>query len=230
MKEVKERVSDLEAILGSFIVQTEKVIIELKTDMIEFKDEMREFKDEMKDFKDEMKEFKVEMQEFKVEMKEFKDDSIKTRKKMSMDIGHLSNRLGTLAEDIAAPGLAGIMKDHFRADANKSAAELIIRNTTDKNDIKEFDAIAVTDTHFFICEIKSHARQDHIENFISLTKTDKIYEFFPEYKDLKLVPVFASLSLPDHMVTNLTKNKILAMAMGEMHMDLLNPEVVEGYM
>ena len=47
--ELKDKVSTLEAVLGSFIrfmQQTEKAIRELKHEMSELKDEMKEFKDE----------------------------------------------------------------------------------------------------------------------------------------------------------------------------------------
>ena len=208
MKDVKERVSDLEAILGSFMVQTEKAIIELKNEMKDFKDEMNGFKDEMKSFKDE---------------------SLEHRKFITREWGNLANRLGTLAEDIAAPGLAGIMKQFFDVQPDKRLAEMIIRNVKDKEQMREFDAIGINDTYFFLCEIKSNPKQHHVEDFIHLVQSGEIYDYFPEYKALKLVPVFSALTFPENIVKYLSKNNVLAMGMGNTHMELVNPEIVTVY-
>jgi chromosome segregation ATPase len=243
MAELKERVSTLEHALGSFMIQTEKAITSLsreiqslslemkdfKDEMKEFKDEMKDFKNEMKEFKDEMKDFKDEMKEFKIEMKDFKDEMRKERLDMNKKWGELSNKLGSIAEDIAAPGLLGVVRRYFLKDPDKRMDTIYIRNIKDKDETREFDAVAITPEYFFLCEIKSTPRNDSVKDFISLIKNEKIYEYFPEYQHLTLVPIFSSFELPSNVVKNLTKNKILAMAMGEEHMEILNQEVLKAW-
>ncbi|MBI3593100.1 MAG: hypothetical protein HY099_06445, partial [Nitrospirae bacterium] len=53
---------------------------------------------------------------------------------------------------------------------------------------------------------------------------NEFYDYFPEYKGKKLIPIFASLYLQDDVVKYLTKNGIYAMAIKEDTMDLLNYE------
>lgn len=233
MADVKERVNTLEHALGSFIIQTEKAITSLSNDvkslnkeMKEFKDEMRVFKDEMRGFKDDMKDFKDEMRGFKDDMKDFKDEMREEHRRMNKKWGEISNKLGSIAEDIAAPGLHGIIQRHFNTEPDRRMDTLYIRNAKDKDKIREFDVIAVTEQFFFVCEIKSTPRNDYVKEFIDLVKSDKIFEYFPEYKDRILIPVFSSFELPKNIVKHLSKNKILAMAMGDDHMEIINKDLL----
>lgn len=211
MREIKDRVSDLEAILGSFMAQTERAIIELKNDMKDFKDEMKDFKEEMKDFKE--------------EMKDFKEEARRERKEMNIRWGEISDKIGSIAEDIAAPGVRGFIKKHFGELPDRMLDTGYSRNVKDKSKIKEFDVVALIDGYFIVCEIKSTPRDKYVEQFIELVSTD-IFDYWPEYSDKKLVPIFASLAMDDHFVKKLTKNNVLAMVMGDEHMQIANTEVL----
>jgi uncharacterized coiled-coil protein SlyX len=208
MAEIKDRVNTLEHALGSFIIQTEKAITSLSNEMKQLNKEMKDFKDEMKDFKDEMK---------------------YENRRMNRRWGEISNKLGSIAEDIAAPGLYGIIKRYFLKELDKRMDTLYIRNAKDKKLVREFDVIAVTEELFFVCEIKSTPRSDYIKDFVDLVSSDKIYEYFPEHKDKTLVPVFSSFDLPEDVVRYLSKHKILAMAMGEDHMDIVNKDILSHW-
>lgn len=153
----------------------------------------------------------------------------KAMKKMTQEWGNLANRLGSLAEDIAAPGLAGVIKKYFKVEPDRRMDTLYIRNIKDCEKVREFDVVAVTDKYFFLCEIKSNPRDQYVDEFIDLVKSEEIYNYFPEYRDKILVPVFSSLALPSHVVNKLSKNKILAMALGDEHMQIVNPEIAGHY-
>ncbi|NPA91629.1 MAG: hypothetical protein GXO55_09315, partial [Chloroflexi bacterium] len=83
---------------------------EFKEEMCAFKDEMRAFKDEMLVFKDEMRAFKEEMRAFKEEMLAFKDEMRRTVKQMNRQWSDLVRKMGTMAEDIIAPGIPTILR------------------------------------------------------------------------------------------------------------------------
>ena len=294
MEELKEKVSTLEAVLGAFIVQSEKGSRELREEMKGFKDEMQKsrersekemsafkeemqksrersekemsaFKEEMQEFKNamqksgersekemqefkdamqksgersekEMKEFKEEMQEFKdelkgyvVELQESRERSEKETKEFKREMnkkwGELANKMGTIVEDIAAPGLKGVLRRDFNI---KKLDYFAIRLEIDKNstDFKEFDVIAYTEDIFAICDIKTTVRQIYVDDFIQLVTKD-IFDYFPEHKHKKLIPVFSSFHLHPNTVKKLTKHRIYAMVMGDDNMELLNKEAVE---
>lgn len=242
MAEVKERVVNLEKTLEVFVKTTQEAISSLSMEMKEFKAEMRESHKrselEMKEFKAEMQKSnerrEQEMQEYnkrrEQEMQQFKEEMRQDKKELNKKWGELSNKLGSLAEDIAAPGLQGIIQRHFNKEPDRRMDTMWIRNVKDKNDIREFDVIAITDEYFFVAEIKYTPRNEYVKDFVKLVTTDKVYEYWPEYQDKILVPVFSSLSLPKNVVKYLTKNNVLAMAMGEDHMEIVNQEVLKKWL
>ncbi len=168
------------------------------------------------------------MKEFSDEMREFKDEMKEDRKRMSMEWGHLANRLGTIAEDIAAPGIRGMLEKYFHLEADRFMVRVKARSRKTTALRKEFDVVAVTEDLFVLGEIKTTLRQQYIEDFIQLI-AGEIYDYFPEYREKKLVPVFASLSIDESLVGFFTKHNIVALAMGVDHMEVMNESVLKKY-
>ncbi|WP_462268999.1 hypothetical protein [Desulfobacter sp.] len=211
---LKEKVSALEQMMMELAYESMKTDIALR----DLSSEMKDFKDEMKDFKNEMKDFKDEMKDFKDEMKGFKNE-------MNKQWGDLANKMGTIVEDIVAPGLKGIGRRYFGLEEfDHFAIRVRIRNK-DRSMIREFDVIAETNEYFFIVETKSTPRSDYITEFINLLPELPLW--FPVLKEKKLIPIFASLHLPGELITYLTKNNIIAMANRDDGMDIYNTEVLE---
>ncbi|MCU0242322.1 MAG: hypothetical protein MUF51_07850, partial [Vicinamibacteria bacterium] len=140
--------TDLEIALAELAhaqAKTERTLDRLSTEMREFKDEMREFKDEMREFKDEMREFKDEMREFKDEMSVFKDEMRASSKASDKRWGELSNKMGTLVEDIIAPGIPEVFRNLYQSDQE---AEIIVRTRRRHRESgarREFDTAAWID-------------------------------------------------------------------------------------
>ncbi len=197
-----------------------------KDEMLEFKNEMRDFKDEMKDFKDEMLEFKNEMKDFKDEMKDFKDEMREFKNEVRREIkesnkqwGNLSNKLGTIVEDIIAPAIVPTLRKYFQCDPE----EVAIRIKKRKGNLKdEFDAIAVCENSVFLFEVKATPKAEYVMEFKD-RKTERFRALFPEYRNKELILVFASLRLEDDILNLLTKYGIYGMAYREWeYMDILN--------
>ena len=68
---------------------------------------------ELREFKEEMREFKDEMRAFKGEMTTFKDGMQEDRNKFFRQLGDIANRMGTIVEDIVAPNIPAIARNHF---------------------------------------------------------------------------------------------------------------------
>jgi len=252
--EIKEKVSFLEESLNRFIINSDKALYRLaqsvqslsdevrdfKDEMKDFKDEMKVFKDEMKDFKDEMKDFKDEMKVFKDEMKDFKDESQRFQKKLEANIksnermikdmnlqwGNLANRLGTFAEDIAAPNVPRIARELFgEQEELLRAVRYRVRKPGDRKQVYEFDGVVETERKVFLLECKSNVRMDSIKSLPKLI--DNFQACFPQYTDKELVTIFASMYIPDDVLKKLTKMGVYAMAMGDRNMELLNFEEIQ---
>lgn len=196
---------------------------EFKNEMSEFKNEMSEFKNEMLEFKNEMSDFKNEMADFKNEMSDFKEEMRKDRKEQNKQWGELNNRLGTFAEDVAAPNIPRIAIERFGAAHIEDHGVRRRRiNPNDKSEYFEFDAITVTDTYVFLLETKFTPRDEYIKAVPTLITNFK--RCFTEYVDKPLITIFASWAISENHVRMLTKMGVYALAMGETTMELLNFE------
>lgn len=236
---LKEKVSGLEQMMMELAYESMKTDMALrdlssemkdfKKEMKDFKDEMKDFKDEMKGFKDDMKGFKQEMTDFKDEMKDFKDeirnDTKQFKKELNKKWGDLANKMGTIVEDIVAPGLKGVGARYFGIEEFDFFAPRLRLKSRDRSMTREFDVIAETENYFFVVETKSSPTTEYISDFIKLIP--RLDSWFPVIREKKLIPVFASLFIPDELVRYLTKNNILAMASREDGMELFNSEILE---
>ena len=216
---VEEKFEYLESVLGQFIVRTSTSFGRLERNI-------SALVSEMSDFKQEMSEFKQEMSEFKQEMREFKDESRADRKNMNKKWGELANKMGTIVEDIVAPSLGGIVREYFKVEEfDFFAVRLKKRNNIDRSIRREFDVVAESEYYFFVVETKATPRTEYIQKFIEFIP--ELESWFPDAKNKKIVPIFASLYLPEDSIRYLTNNNVFAMAMKEDNMDILNPQILQ---
>lgn len=218
-QDVIERVGTLEIILGEFLVRTEKMLRRMEQDTKALKEEMSEFKGEMSDFKGEMSDFKDEMSDFKEEMRQ-------DRKDLNKKWGELANRLGTIAEDIAAPNVRTVATTLFGCtDVDSYSVRVMRRSRKDRTRLTEFDVLITCGNYLFINETKANPQAEYVSEFAE--KLKKVFDFLPEHQEKTVVPIFSSLHLPEPVVQLLTKHKIYAMALGGETMELLNYDAVK---
>jgi len=243
MEVLKKKVGDLETIMA------ELAYSQLKTDMrfAAFQDEMKEFKNEMLDFKDEMKEFKNEMLDFKDEMREYKttanaqiatgnaqidkhtqmiteiwEDQRKSRKVWN----EMAMKLGSIVEDVVAPNIPRIASELFGiTDILDFCNRRTMQSRIDKSKNKEFDVLLFSSEYLIVNETKSTVRMKDLHEFIDFLKVE-IYEYLPEARDKKIIPILASFSIPENMVKFLSKNGIYAMALSDETMEIINADDV----
>ncbi|WKN42850.1 hypothetical protein [Tunicatimonas pelagia] len=224
-EEVKERVGTLKAVLGEFIVQTNKSMRKIEEGTIALQREMADFRKEMQRDRQQRD---TEMKDFKEEMGQFRDEMRQDRKDMNKRWGDLANRLGTVAEDFAAPNIKTMAQVHFGCqDIDHFSVRVLRRSQRDRKRLTEFDVIIVCRNYLFINETKSNPQKEHIPAFAH--KIRDIFDYLPEYEGKTVAPVFSSFSLPESIVEQLTTLKIYAMALGGETMELLNySEIQQG--
>ena len=219
MHAVEEQVDRLEELIMKIAYEhlnTEMELQKLAKNVNRFQLEMHEFKDEMKDFKDEMKDFKDEM-------KDFKEESRAEQKAMNKRWGELANKLGTVVEDIVAPNTRRIAREYFDCpELDFFAVRVDKRKPDDPSARREFDVVAVAGDLVFLNETKSTVRESYVREFIEFVNNKAFFDYFPEYAGKRLIPLFASLSVPDDKVKMLSKAGIYVMAMTDTTMDLVN--------
>ena len=151
------------------------------------------------------------------------------RREMNKRWGELANKMGTVVEDIVAPSVRRLTREVFDCgDLQSFITRGSFTRSDDRSRTREFDALYVGSRAVLLNETKSSPRAEDARAFTEFLRSGEFALYFPEYKDLPIVPAFSSLSIPDHMVTYLTRRGIYALAMGDEAMQVLNLEAVRS--
>ncbi len=151
-------------------------------------------------------------------------------KEVNRQWGNLANRLGTIVEDLVFPSFHIVVEETFGL---KNPDDIMIRRKKylkKRRMRKEFDLIAVyhDDKTVFLNETKSVTTDVYIDRFVEFVSSGEFFTFFPEFKEMKLVPVFSSLALSDEHVEMLTESDILAMHIEGSILEFKNSKEVRG--
>jgi hypothetical protein len=177
--------------------------------------------DEMRAFKDEMGAFKDEMRAFKDEMRAGADRSERERVDFRRQLGELSNKMGTLVEDIVFPSLADVFQSVFGGDRPPDLAIRVRRwHVTDPARQREFDAIASNSTVFLINETKSRVRPEDVPAFVETLAEAR--SFFPEAAGRRVVGALASFHVDPAVARAGERQGLLMLGLGGGLLEVLN--------
>ena len=243
-KETLER--DTQAFKAAIERDTQAFKEEIRRDTHALKEEMRAFKDELRRdteafktaierdtqaFKEEIRRdteaFKAAMQalterlenDLKESKRQMENELKDSKRQWNKQWGELSNKLGTIVEDIIFPASRPVIESVFGVKVQQIAMRVFCQQG---NLRAEFDVVAVSEHQVFLIEVKSTPRFDYLTDFVD-NRIPVFRQLFPEYASLDLVPIFASLSIPDDIVKAATNRRVFAMAYREWeYMDILN--------
>ena len=151
------------------------------------------------------------------------------RREMNKRWGHLANKMGSMVEDLVGPSVRRMASEIFDCgDEVFFAARLVRTRSDDRSRRREFDGLYVGTRGVVLNETNSAPDSRDVRDFVRFFKSGEFFLYFPEYRDLPVVPVFSSLNLQDNLVTMLTRNGVYALAMGGETMQLLNLDEVRG--
>jgi chromosome segregation ATPase len=219
---LEPRVATLEDAMQELAFQsarTQEELAHLSREMRAFKEEMSEFKEEMKEFKDEMSEFKDEMSDFKDEMGEFKDETRREHRELNKKWGEMANRLGTIVEDLVVPSLPRIIQETFMEEIDDLSVRR--RRKLPGGRSKEFDTIAVTPSLVCLNSTKATLRSADVDQMIK--EIEELRAFFPDYREVPVVGILATLAAEQSVVRYATKLGFLVLAVGDELMEVQNP-------
>ncbi|MBF0258198.1 MAG: hypothetical protein HQK62_05055 [Desulfamplus sp.] len=219
-------ITEMKQDTAKFKENMDKTITEMKQDTAKFKENMDKTITEMKQdtakFKENMDRTIIDIKQTAIKMEQ---DTIKMKKELNKQWGDLANKMGTIVEDIVAPNIAGIARQYFQVEEFAFfAIRVKCQSTINHKVVREFDVIAVSNEFFFINETKSTVKMSYVNDFIDALKN--IYEYFPQNREKKLIPIFSALHIPYDIQNYLTKHNIYAMSMKDDTMDLINFEEI----
>jgi len=218
-----ERIDRLEEMIVKTHKEGQKTHLEIQKSQMLLQTlivELKEFKDEIKNDTKELKD------EIRAVLKELKEENSQDSKQLKRDLADVARKIGTIVEDMVVPNIQWIGEKYFNL---KDCYDFVVRRKrkkiNDRTKEKEFDVIAVYDEKIILNETKSIPRMNYVEEFIRFLKSNEFYEYFPEYAGKEIIPIFASLYIPENILKHLSKNKVYAMDLKEDTMDILNPEI-----
>jgi Sec-independent protein translocase protein TatA len=203
----------------------EQDIANLKTDTAELRNLLRILGEEIREFRANVDAAQANWEQrwtkLEQEREKERQEREKERREMNKKWGELANKMGTLVGDIIAPNIQRLAFELFDVGDLVDFSEFrSITHPTDKSRFKDFDALFIGSRGIILNETASTVRQSYIDEFIAFIPT--VFEYLPEHKGKRVIPVFSSLYIPEHFVRYLTANKIYAMAMGDETMEILN--------
>ena len=149
------------------------------------------------------------------------------RREMNARMGELSNKMGTIVEDIVAPSIRRLAREVFDCgDLRAFYTHIVSTRSDDPSREREFDALYVGTRAVLLNETKAYALPEYAWAFVEFLESGQFARYLPEYRELPIVPVFSSLSIPVDVVTYLTRRGIYAVAMGDEAMQVLNLDEV----
>jgi len=203
----------------------EQDIANLKTDTAELRNLLRILGEEIREFRANVDAAQANWEQrwakLEQEREKERQEREKERREMNKKWGELANKMGTLVGDIIAPNIQRLACELFDVGDLVDFSEFrSITHPTDKSRFKDFDALFIGSRGIILNETASTVRQSYIEEFIAFIPT--VFEYLPEHKGKRVIPVFSSLYIPEQFVRYLTANNIYAMAMGDETMEILN--------
>lgn len=140
-------------------------------------------------------------------------------RELKQQIGGLGNKFGSFTEGLALPSVEKILRERFGIDAITPRVR-IRRN----GEVAEFDVVAWTNRGIntaFIVEIKSHLREEGIEQL--LRSLARFAYFFPEHATKKLYGLLVAVDIEERLIQRAVAEGLYLARIEDEHFELLTP-------
>ncbi len=245
MSTMEDRLSGVEALLATMAAhgaamreidramrETDHAMRETDRQMQETNRQMQEMHRQLVDLYRRMHEENLRAQE---ENRAIREDRIAYRREAQGEIraiqlgwarsqrkwGELANKMGTLVEDIVAPGIPTVFRRVFRVRRLDFFAQRVRRtHRTDPGRQREFDYVCGAGDVLLVNETKSTIRPDDISAFVALL--DEAREYLPEAEGRRLVGGLAGFSVDPSLVAAGERQGLLMFGLGTGLLRILN--------
>jgi hypothetical protein len=151
----------------------------------------------------------------------FKDEMRASSDRADRRWGELANKMGTLVEDIVAPGIPTIFKAVFGQEAEPASG--IRQRRPHRHDParrREFDVIAWGGGVFLVVETKSALAPENIGRF--LETLGEVRDYLPEAEGQRVVGALASFYVESSLVLGGERQGLLMLGLAKGLLDVLN--------
>jgi hypothetical protein len=217
---LEDRMDRLEVLVISFAQHTDEAIVELRQAVGDMRQTVGEVRQAVGEVRQGLMEQRQGLMEQRQDVAEMRQWRLQAQKQW----GEIANKLGTFVEDIVVPNIPSVARQILGTEGKQepilTGARLRVWHPQDRSRLREFDYIYATDQGWIVVESKHDPKLKDVDAFRELLAEAK--DYFPQYAALPLYPVFAALSVPDHVVQYCTRHRIFALGLGPETMQLLN--------
>ncbi|MBF0538691.1 MAG: hypothetical protein HQL03_10615, partial [Nitrospirae bacterium] len=96
--------------------------------------------------------------------RQYEEDMRKLRRDFNQQMGHLANKMGTIVEDIIAPGSQPLIKQYFNCDP--IAFSLRTKRINEAQNC-EVDILIISNDKAFMIEVKSKPKEEDIDEILT---------------------------------------------------------------
>jgi hypothetical protein len=217
MGTMEERVSTVERLLAE-IAEANRETQEANREMREAN---REIQAESRAALERTRVMAAEIRAFVEERRESDRQRQRTLDQMDRQWGELANKMGTLVEDIVAPGLGTVFQTVFGLERLDAYGQRVRRtHRIDPGRQREFDYIASAGDLVLVNETKSTVRPDDIPAFVAVLREAR--DYLPEADGRAIVGALAGFSVEPSLVVAGERQGLLMFGLGTGLLRVLN--------
>ncbi len=158
---------------------------------------------------------------FKAEMRAFKDEMRASSDRADRRWGELANKMGTLVEDIVAPGIPSVFQSVFQQEEEPtSGIRLRRRSGRDSARRREFDVVVWGGGVFLVVQTKSALAPEDIGRFLEALA--EVRDYFPEAEGQRVVGALASFYVEPSLVLGGERQGLLMLGLSRGLLEVLN--------
>jgi DNA repair exonuclease SbcCD ATPase subunit len=135
------------------------------------------------------------------------------------ELGQLSKKMGTLAEDIVAPSIPRLLKEVVGCEEEPNLIGVRVRLHHKGRSI-EYDVLALCGEYLLINETKTKLQKEDVETFVARLQEARL--FLPEYANRRIVGALASFYTDTSLVIRGERLGLIMIGVGDGVMDVLN--------
>jgi hypothetical protein len=153
-------------------------------------------------------------------MSAFKDNVERDSRALRQEMARLSNKMGTLAEDLVAPSVPRILQEVVNCSEIPAMLGVRIRKRLPDGRSQEYDVVAICGDYLLINETKSRLRPEDIPAFIERLR--EVRTFLPEYADKQIVGALATFYVDPSLIAYVERQGLIMLGVVDGLMQLLN--------
>ncbi|MFL6196759.1 MAG: DUF3782 domain-containing protein [Thermoanaerobaculia bacterium] len=153
------------------------------------------------------------------QIKESQAETDRQIKELGRQIGGLGEKFGGFTEGMAFPSMQKILEQRFGMDVVSVRAIGIKKDRS-----LEIDVLAYSKSHVFAVEVKSHLREDGVQQMLRIL--NEFHDFFPGHEGKKVFGILAAVDAPKEVQKRVLKEGIY---LAIVHDDNFEIRVPDGF-